>query len=248
LSEPKRAAPRLFVDDPLSEGSTIALAPEQTHYLVQVLRLKPGDKVLLFNGRDGEWLGAILSATRKSASITLESQTRPQPAGQDFWFVFAPLKSARLDYLVQKAVEMGASAVLPVFTERTQAQRFNSERARANMIEAAEQCEILTLPSLAAEQKLQKLLGTWPKQRRMIFCDEEAPLSNPVDALNAVPQDEPLAIIIGPEGGFSPTERQFLLALTKVTQLSLGPRILRADTAAVAAMAVVQSVLGDWRS
>jgi 16S rRNA (uracil1498-N3)-methyltransferase len=247
VNQGSRQAPRLHVEPALEAGAAIMLSPEQVHYLGSVLRLSAGAAVLAFNGRDGEWRSRFEPAGKKKAVLVCEAQTRPQPDSTDLLLLFAPLKSARLDYLVQKAVEMGASRVLPVFTERTQAQRFNAERARANMIEAAEQCGILAVPSLLAEEKLGVILHNWPGERRMIFCDEAAEAENPIAALTGLPA-EPLALIIGPEGGFSDGERRGLMDLPKVTRLSLGPRILRADTAAVAAMAVIQSVLGDWRA
>jgi 16S rRNA (uracil1498-N3)-methyltransferase len=246
MKDRKRSAPRLFTRSALAEGANVPLMQDQTHYLAHVLRLQPGDPVHLFNGVDGEWQAQISTLNKKSAVAICEKQLRTQPDITNFWLLFAPLKSARLDYLMQKAVEMGASRVLPVITERTQVQRFNADRAHANMVEAAEQCEILTVPSLAPEAGLQTVLSQWDSRRRMIFCDEEAKASNPLTALRDIPRTESLALIIGPEGGFSTAERQALLALPKVTRLSLGPRILRADTAAVAAMAVIQSVLGDW--
>jgi 16S rRNA (uracil1498-N3)-methyltransferase len=239
-------APRLFINAPLTVGARLELAPEQVHYLAGVLRLQGGAAVLAFNGNDGEWLTRFEPTAKKKGALLCESQIRAQPVATDLWLLFAPLKSARLDYLVQKAVEMGASQVLPVFTERTQAQRFNADRARANMIEAAEQCGILGVPELQPENTLVRLLRDWPKDRRMIFCDEAAEVANPVDSLTGH-VGEPLALIIGPEGGFSDTEREALMQLPKVTRLSLGPRILRADTAAVAAMAVIQAIAGDWR-
>jgi 16S rRNA (uracil1498-N3)-methyltransferase len=239
--------PRLHVMADLQQDAVVALPAEQTHYLLSVLRLEPEAAVLVFNGRQGEWLGKLERSGKKAAALRIVESTRAQPKAADLWLVFAPLKSARLDYLVQKAAEMGASRLVPVFTERTQAQRFNGERADANLIEAAEQCNILTVPARMAEQKLAPLLQGWPKERRLIFCDEDAPLANPLHVLAGLPQSEPLAVAIGPEGGFSPAERAMLLALPKVTRLSLGPRILRADTAAVAAMAILQASLGDWR-
>lgn len=237
---------RLFVDVPLSASTPLPLSREASHYLVTVLRFSEGDSVLVFNGRDGEWLGKLGKADRKAASLDLVRQTRPQPTFTDLDYVFAPIKTGRLDYLVQKAVEMGASRLIPVLTRHTQHARLNAERMKANMIEAAEQCGVLHVPELAPEIKLDALLAQWDASRTLIFCDERAEQHNPLAALQATPRG-PLAVLIGPEGGFSTEERDLLLKLPSVTRLSLGPRILRADTAGVAALALVQAVLGDWR-
>jgi 16S rRNA (uracil1498-N3)-methyltransferase len=247
MKDRKRSTPRLWIPSALGQGINVPLEKDKAHYIVNVLRLKAGDGIVLFNGVDGEWLARITETGKKGAAALCEALMRPQPPVADLWLLFAPLKSARLDYLMQKAVEMGASHVFPVITERTQVQRFNADRAHANMIEAAEQCEILAVPTLATEMHLPDVLAPWDAERRMIFCDEEADASNPLAGLQDVPKTDRLALIIGPEGGFSNGERQALLALPKVTRLSLGPRILRADTAAVAAMAVIQSMLGDWQ-
>lgn len=246
---PDGRTPRLFVEAPLAAGTEMPLAREQAHYLLSVLRLGPGAPVLVFNGRDGEWLAALQPASRKAASLRCEECLREQPGAGDLHYLFAPLKQARLDYLVQKAVEMGASQLRPVLTQHTQVSRINGERMRANAIEAAEQCGILALPEIAPEIRFDRLLAAWEPGRHLVFCDEEAPVADPVAALRAVPLPEGerrLAVLIGPEGGFSQAERTQLLRLPHVTRLSLGPRILRADTAAVAALTLVQAVLGDW--
>lgn len=239
-------SPRLFVDAGLAAGAKIALDRAQVHYLTHVLRLKSGDRVLVFNGRDGEW-AAQLDGAKRAAALTAESQTRPQTAATDLHYLFAPLKAARLDYMVQKAVEMGVSRLVPVLTRHGQVSRVNSERMRANAVEAAEQCGILTLPDIAAVTPLPRALAERDPGRWLIFCDEGAAAANPGAALAAVPPGSPLAVLVGPEGGFAEDERAMLLKAPKVVRLSLGPRILRADTAAVAALAVVQCVCGDWR-
>jgi 16S rRNA (uracil1498-N3)-methyltransferase len=239
-----RSTPRLFVDAPLGEGVSVPLAREQAHYLVNVLRLAPGGAVKAFNGRDGEWLCA-LDGGRKQAALLAERQLAAQPPATDLHYWFAPLKSARLDYLAQKAVEMGASVLQPVITRRTQVSRINLERLRANAIEAAEQCGILAVPEIAAETTLPRALAARDPGRRLILCDEEAPVASPLAALAELPRG-PLAVLIGPEGGFDDEERALIARQPAVTRLSLGPRILRADTAAVAALALVQSTLGDW--
>jgi 16S rRNA (uracil1498-N3)-methyltransferase len=237
--------PRLHCDADLAQGRPVPLGREQSHYLVNVLRLADGAPVLAFNGRDGEWLASLRLVTRKAAELVPEHRTRAQPTGTDLHYLFAPLKQARLDYMVQKAVEMGASRLQPVLTQHTQVSRINTERMKANAVEAAEQCGILALPEIAGEIRFDRMLAGWPAERRLIFCDEGAPVGDAVAALRAVERG-PLAVLIGPEGGFSEAERTQLLRLPHVTRLSLGPRILRADTAAVAALALVQAVLGDW--
>ncbi|HEX2255335.1 MAG TPA: 16S rRNA (uracil(1498)-N(3))-methyltransferase [Afifellaceae bacterium] len=239
-------AQRLFVDAPLSEGVAIEAARHQAHYLLTVLRLKPGDAILLFNGRDGEWRARIAAASKKGCVLEAEEQVRPQPPRSDLHYLFAPLKQARLDYMVEKAVEMGAGRLRPVLTQHTQVTRLNLDRMHANAIEAAEQCGILSLPEIEPPGKLETVLAGWPEERRLVFCDEAADAANPIDVLSQLPPG-PLALLVGPEGGFSIAERRSLLALPFVTAISLGPRVLRADTAAVAALALLQAVCGDWR-
>jgi 16S rRNA (uracil1498-N3)-methyltransferase len=238
-------SPRLYVEAPLQEGADVALDRAQTHYLGTVLRLKSGSRVLVFNGRDGEW-SATLAGHRRAAALIVGSRTRIQTSPADLHYLFAPLKAARLDYMVQKAVEMGVSRLQPVLTRHCQVTRVNTERMRANAIEAAEQCGILWLPDIEAPAPFARLLAERDPARRLVFCDEDAELTNPVAALTAV-TPSPLAVLIGPEGGFAEDERAALLKLPNVIRLALGPRILRADTAAVAALALVQAVIGDWR-
>ena len=240
-------SPRLFVGEPLAAGAAVPLAPPQAHYLKDVLRLKPGDRVLVFNGRDGEWAGCLDAAGRRGLALQIETQTRPQTGGADLHYLFAPLKRARLDYMVQKAVEMGVARLAPVMTRHTQAERVNVERMRANAIEAAEQCGILRLPEIVAPAALADALAGLAPERVLVFCDEDAPTADPAAALSAAAGASALALLVGPEGGFAPEEREMLLARPNIVRLALGPRILRADTAAVAALALVQAVLGDWR-
>ncbi len=239
------SAPRLYIDADLGAGVETTPDRDQSNYLLNVLRLTDGADILAFNGRDGEWRMRLKALSRKAVVLQAQEQTRPQTTPADLHYLFAPLKHARLDYMVQKAVEMGASALVPVITRRTQSTRVNLERMRANVIEAAEQCGILTLPRVDDDVKFDRLMLQWPGDRRLIFCDEDAPLKDPIATLRDVPRG-PLAIIIGPEGGFDPLERETMLRLPNVTRLSLGPRILRGDTAGVAALALVQSVHGDW--
>lgn len=237
---------RLFVDDDLAAAKLLELEPPQAHYLTGVLRLRAGAKLLVFNGRDGEWVATLAETHKRRVTLQVEEQTRPQECGPDINYLFAPLKRSRLDYMVQKATEMGAARLRPVITERTVAERVNSERMRANVIEAAEQCGILQVPAVEPPAKLDDVLDDWDEARRLIYCDEHEQLSDPIRALEKVSAG-PLAVLIGPEGGFSPRERQRLIGKPYVVPLSLGPRIMRADTAAVAALAIVNAVLGDWR-
>jgi 16S rRNA (uracil1498-N3)-methyltransferase len=238
-------SPRLFVAPALEAGATVALTSAHAHYLGHVLRLKTGDRVLVFNGRDGEW-SATLETQKRGATLLVVERTRAQTAPADLHYLFAPLKSARLDYMVQKAVEMGVSRLQPVMTRHSQVSRLNEERMRANAVEAAEQCGILTLPDFEAPVALARCLAERDPTRCLVFCDEAAEVANPVAALGGAACG-PLAVLIGPEGGFADDERSALLEAPNVVRLALGPRILRADTAAVAALALVQTVLGDWR-
>jgi 16S rRNA (uracil1498-N3)-methyltransferase len=238
-------APRLFVEAPLKAGQTVALERNQSNYLGNVLRLAAGDTILVFNGRDGEWQAQIAGRKRPDA-LVIVAPTRPQDRLPDIAYVFAPLKHARLDYMVQKAVEMGASSLQPVLTRHTQVSRVNSERMRANVIEAAEQCGILSLAEVAEPMPLDRYLGQRQPARLLVFCDEAAETANPVQALQQGSAADGIDILIGPEGGFAAEERALLLRQPKTLRLSLGPRILRADTAGVAALALVQAALGDW--
>jgi 16S rRNA (uracil1498-N3)-methyltransferase len=239
-------SPRLFVDAPLAAGETVALERSQSNYLGNVLRLSADDTILVFNGRDGEWQASIAGRKRPD-SLAITARTRPQDRLPDLAYVFAPLKHARLDYMVQKAVEMGASSLQPVLTRFTQVGRVNGERMRANVIEAAEQCGILSLADVAEPLALDRYLGQREAQRLLVFCDEAADTTNPLQALqNGVAASNGIDVLIGPEGGFAEEERAILLRQPQILRLSLGPRILRADTAAVAALALVQAALGDW--
>ena len=239
-------APRLFVDAPLRAGQNVVLDRNQANYLGNVLRLSAGGSILVFNGRDGEWQASI-SGRKRLESVDIVEQTRPQDRLPDLAYVFAPLKHARLDYMVQKAVEMGAASLRPVLTRFTQVSRVNGERMRANVIEAAEQCSILSLATVAEPVTLERYLADREAQRLLVFCDEAADVADPLQAL----RDREAAaagidVLIGPEGGFAEEERALLLRQPRILRLSLGPRVLRADTAAVAALALVQAALGDW--
>jgi len=256
-------SPRLHVKDALKPGVEITLDKSQAHYLRHVLRLKAGDGVLVFNGRDGEWR-ATLALSGKRTTLALREQARPQTAPLDLHYLFAPLKHERLDYMVQKAVEMGVSRLQPVLTQHTQVKRVNVARMRANAIEAAEQCGVLSLPEISEPTTFRRAIAARKPDRLLVFCDEDAEATNPVAALadarlapsTMLPLTMPeaggrqapaLALLVGPEGGFAEDERAALQKLPNIVRLSLGPRILRADTAAVAALALIQAVLGDWR-
>jgi 16S rRNA (uracil1498-N3)-methyltransferase len=239
-------APRLFVDAELAPGATVALERDQSNYLGNVLRLSGGDSILVFNGRAGEWQAEI-AGRKRPETLTIIKQTRLQDSLPDLTYAFAPLKHARLDYMVQKAAEMGAARLQPVLTRFTQVARVNGERMRANVIEAAEQCGILSVAEVAEPVPLERFLASRDAERLLIFCDEAAEVADPVRALEQGAADGGIDVLIGPEGGFAEEERTLLLRQTRILRLSLGPRILRADTAAVAALALVQAALGDWR-
>ncbi|WLB55392.1 16S rRNA (uracil(1498)-N(3))-methyltransferase [Bradyrhizobium sp. 521_C7_N1_3] len=239
-------APRLFVDVPLAQDARVPLDRDQSNYLGNVLRLAAGAEVLAFNGRDGEWQAAIEGRKRPDGLVILQ-QTRPQDRLAELAYVFAPLKHARLDYMVQKAIEMGAATLQPVLTRFTQASRVNTERMRANVVEAAEQCGILSIATVTEPVPLDRYLSQRPADRLLIFCDEAAEVQNPIRSLaKAHAAGQGIDVLIGPEGGFAEEERALLLRQPKILRLALGPRIMRADTAAVAALALVQAVLGDW--
>jgi 16S rRNA (uracil1498-N3)-methyltransferase len=239
-------AQRLFVEASLAEGGEVACTSAQANYLRNVLRLKPGDAILAFNGRDGEWRAELAESGRRTVVLTVRALARAQEDGPDIDYLFAPLKRARLDYMVEKATEMGVARLKPVLTRRTVAERVNLERMRAHAIEAAEQCGILRLPEVHAPQTLERIVAGWDAARPLVFCDEDVTETCPFSALARIAPG-PIAVLIGPEGGFDPAERELLSGQPFVTRISLGPRILRADTAAVAALALVNAVLGDWR-
>lgn len=238
-------AQRLFVDAPLAAGGLIPVGAEQANYLLNVLRLDTGSVILVFNGRDGEWRTEIAERTKKACTLVCQERVREQENGPDIDYLFAPLKRSRLDYMVQKAVEMGVARLRPVLTQHTIAERVNLDRMRANAIEAAEQCGILRVPEVCEPVKLEKALDGWDQDRTLVFCDESASVANPMQALAGIGRGK-LSVLVGPEGGFSEAEQKLLRAKPYAKAISLGPRILRADTAAVAALAVVNAVAGDW--
>ena len=236
---------RLYVPDDLETGARIVLGPDQGHYVQHVMRGQAGEAVALFNGRDGQWTGRIAAMTKKAVEIAAESQSRPQTAEGDLWLLASPLKKDCTDLVAEKAAELGVSLLWPVGTERTVAGRINADRIEARLREAAEQCERLSLPGLRPLTPLPTVLGQWPTERVLIHLDETGgpPLKT---VLESLPAATPLALLVGPEGGFSPGERALLAKLPFVRAASLGPRILRAETAAIAALAVIQAVAGDW--
>ena len=234
----------MFVESPLSAGAALALAAEQTHYLKTVLRLKAGARVALFNGKDGEWLARIEGFGRTACSIAVEAQSRAQTIEPDLWLVFAPIKRARIDFLVEKATELGVSALFPVITQHTMVERVNLARLKANAIEAAEQSERLTFPQIHPAQPLERLVAGWDGSRRLMLCDETG-TSPPVAAALKSADSGPWAVLVGPEGGFADRELDALKKLPFVCPVSLGPRVLRADTAALAGLAVLQALRGE---
>ena len=236
---------RLYVEAPLGPNAHIAPSADQAHYLLHVMRAKPGERVSLFNGRDGEWRAEIVDVTKRSCTFVCETQTAQQTHAPDLWLVFAPIKKTPSDYLAQKATELGVRVLQPVFTRRTIVTRVNLERMRANAIEAAEQSGRTDIPETREPLSLEKLLANWPTDRKLLFCDEAGDAPTIAKALQSS-RNETWAILTGPEGGFDPRERELIRAVPSVVPVTLGRRILRADTAALAALAVWQSLAGDW--
>jgi 16S rRNA (uracil1498-N3)-methyltransferase len=240
-----KTTPRVFIQTSLSVGAEFPLSLEQGHYVANVLRCNPGDALVLFNGSDGEFLAYITSTAKKSVVVRIEKKSSDVKPPPDIDYLFAPLKHARLDYMVQKATELGARRLRPVITARTIAERVNLDRMRANAIEAAEQCNLVFVPEVLEPEKFSTVIGDWQQGRSLVFCDERAKTANPVEALKGL--STPAAVLVGPEGGFTPEERELLLRQSFVTAISLGPRIMRADTVAISALAVLQAAIGDWR-
>ncbi len=236
---------RLFVEAPLAAGASVAPDRDQVHYLSAVMRQEAGGEVLLFNGRDGEWLARIELMNKRNAVLICEAQTAPQTAPPDLWLMFAPIKKARTDFIVEKAAEMGARRIMPVMTRHTNAERVREDRLQAHCREAAEQCGLVSVPEVALVARLDKVLDGWDPERRIMFCDETADHGAAHAALRDAGRS-PWAVLIGPEGGFAPDEVARLRGLPYALPVSLGPRILRADTAAVAALTLWQAALGDW--
>ncbi|MGR3804366.1 16S rRNA (uracil(1498)-N(3))-methyltransferase [Marinibacterium profundimaris] len=241
---------RLFVNDDLGEGQSVPLSRDHAHYLFGVMRLTAGDRILLFNGRDGEVSARVVEAGKRGGTLLVEAVTKPLQMPPDLWLLFAPIKKARTDFIVEKAAEMGAARICPVATEFTNSERIRQDRLQAHAVEAAEQCGGTWVPEVAGLEKLDRVLDDWPADRQLMFCDEalvgEAASSSALTGGLGRGGDAPWAILIGPEGGFSDRERQRLRGFDFAHRVSLGPRILRADTAAVAALTLWQMQLGDW--
>jgi 16S rRNA (uracil1498-N3)-methyltransferase len=242
----KRPEARLYVAEPIAPGGSIELAPGQVHHLRTVLRLGAGAVVAAFNSTDGEWVCRVIEISRVRGRLVVDRLIRPAEAEADLWLLFAPIKRARLDWLIEKATELGAGALLPVWTQRTQTERLNLDRLRAHAVAAAEQTERLSVPELREPQALDRVLAGWPAERRLIVCDETG-AGEPIGAAVARLGVGPTALLTGPEGGFAETELDALGKLSFVSRVGLGPRVLRADTAALAALAVLQAIAGDWR-
>jgi 16S rRNA (uracil1498-N3)-methyltransferase len=242
----ERRAPRVYTAAPLAAGAEVALTPGQAHHLRTVLRLGAGAPIAAFNGRDGEWLGRLAEGGGRSGTIVVERPIRPAAAEADLWLLFAPIKRARLDWLVEKETELGVSALLPVWTRHAQSERLNLDRLRAHTIAAAEQSERLSVPELHVPQAFAAVLAGWPAARRLFVCDETG-AGEPAGIVMARHGPGPTAVLTGPEGGFDETELDRLGKLSFVSRVGLGPRVLRADTAAVAVLAVFQAIAGDWR-
>lgn len=237
---------RLFVTGDLSSGAEVVLGADQAHYLFTVMRLGAGARVAVFNGRDGEWLAEVVEAGRKAGRLVARTPGQPQRRPPDVWLLFAPIKKARTDFIVEKATELGAARIVPVFTRLTASERIRPDRLRAHAVEAAEQCGETYVPEVAEAARLAELLDGWDPARRLMFCDEGR-AARPAAAALAAAGPGPWAVLTGPEGGFAPEEAARLRDLPFVTPVTLGPRVLRADTAAVAALTLWQATLGDWR-
>ncbi len=237
---------RLFVETPLGPGAEVLLTPDQAHYLFNVMRAEHGSRVAVFNGRDGEWIAEVTRNAKLRGALACRAPGRPQRRPPDLWLVFAPIKKARTDFVVEKATELGCARIQPVFTRYTNAERLRPEKLRAHAIEAAEQCGETHVPEVASPVKLAALIDAWDPARRLMFCDERGPAPPAAEAL-AKEAPGPWAVLTGPEGGFAPEEAERLRAMPQVLSVGLGPRVLRADTAAVAALTLWQAALGDWR-
>src|SRR5215510_3434395 len=238
---------RLFVESPLGKGANVTLSDAQTHYLLRVMRAGEGDRLQVFNGKDGEWRAVIAQARKHAAALMCEAQTAPQTEVPDLWLVFAPIKKTPADYIAQKATELGVRVLQPVLTHRTIARRVNTTRLMSNAIEAAEQSGRVSVPEVREAIGLEALLRSWSHERRIIFCDEAGDAQPIADALSKTKGDGPWAVLTGPEGGFDPEERSLLRANAFVVPVTLGPRIMRADTASLAALSLFQAIVGDWQ-
>ena len=237
---------RLYVEQPLGQGQAVAVGPEQANYLFSVMRLPVGAGVLLFNGRDGEWLARVQDAGKRRGAMVCEAQTRPQSVPPDLWLLFSPVRKERTNFIVEKAVELGVARVMPVVTRFTQSERWRQDKQRSHAIEAAEQCGATYVPDVADVQPLDRVIATWP-EGRVLFWADETRAGPGADLAGLVAPGTPSALLIGPEGGFSDDEKTRLRGLPFVRPMSLGPRILRAETAAMAAIVLWQQAFGDWQ-
>ncbi|PCI89099.1 MAG: 16S rRNA (uracil(1498)-N(3))-methyltransferase [Hyphomicrobiales bacterium] len=237
--------PRLYVTQAIEAQVLLPLDQDQWHYVRNVMRLVDGDDMMIFNGQHGEWRASLVYETKKRICLKPMLQTKLQPTQPELLYAFAPLKKGRLDYMIQKATELGASLLQPVLTDYTDNHKINLQKLAANAVEAAEQCTMLSVPQVAAPLKFDNFLAQFSKTHQIIFCDEAAPTASPISLIAAL-AGQKICVLVGPEGGFSDDERQALLALEQVTTISLGPRIMRADTAAIAALTLVQATIGDW--
>ncbi|MDB2414648.1 16S rRNA (uracil(1498)-N(3))-methyltransferase [Rickettsiales bacterium] len=237
---------RLYIDQPLADGLHLELNKDQAHYLTRVMRKNTGDNLKLFNGKDGEWLCQIIDVGKKSCNVKIISQTAKQKTEPDIWLCFAPVKNSPINFIIQKATELGVSALQPIYTNRTVINRVNTQRMEAIAIEAAEQSERNTIPLINQPVKLEEILKNWDESRNIILCDESGGGAPANKALSKMPKNQPYAIFIGPEGGFTQTEFEIFRSKPYVTSIGMGPRILRADTAALAALTCFQNILGDW--
>ena len=254
FAAPRLPKLRLFVDDALGDGAAITLGRDQSHYVANVMRADAGDAVALFNGRDGEWQSEITSLGKRTVDLRITGHLRLQAPEPDLWLAFAPIKRGRIDFVAAKATELGVARLIPVMTARTQMSRVNTDRLRTNAVEAAEQCERLTVPDVSEPVALSDLLFAWPAERRMFVGDETGGGQPIADAASQIVSGDiasgailPCAVLVGPEGGFTASELDALGKLPFVTKIGLGPRVMRADTAAIAALSVIQAVAGDWR-
>lgn len=245
MTKENHKLPRLYVTDEITVDQAIPMNQEQWHYIRNVMRLVDGAKIMIFNGKDGEWLASLNYETKKRLVLMPVEQTKPQPQAAKLLYAFAPLKKGRLDYMIQKATELGVSHMQPVLTEYTDNHKIKLEKLEANAIEAAEQCTMLSIPTILKPQKFEAFIEQYAKTHQIIFCDERAKIDSPISLIARLKNQE-ICVLIGPEGGFSAAERNVLLALTNIHAISLGPRIMRADTAAVAALTLVQATIGDW--
>ena len=243
----ERPAARLYISEGLAPGARVEIAPGQAHHLVTVLRLGAAAAVSAFNAIDGEWLCRIEEIGRTRVELTVERLLRPAVPEPDLWLLFAPIKRARLDWLIEKATELGVGALLPVWTAHTQSERLNLDRLRAHAIAAAEQSRRLSVPELRPPETLHRVLAAWGAERPLLVCDESG-AGAPISEVAARLQPGPAALLVGPEGGFTETELDALGNLSFVTRIGLGPTVLRAETAALAAVAVFQAIAGDWRA